>query len=144
MRPTRKTTPPTTSVRLRVESYMTPDAYAIRPDESLGAAHAMMRDHDIRHLPVLDAGKLVGIVTQRDLHLVETLGGVDQSTVPVEEAMSTDVYAVPPEAPLARVAEEMAERKIGSAVVMEDDEVVGIFTTVDALRGLADILRRVS
>lgn len=64
--------------------------------------HLRAFEHQIRHLPVLDGGKLVGIVTQRDLHLVETLKGVDQQTVTVEEAMSQDVYTVEPETPLPR------------------------------------------
>lgn len=122
-----------------IRNYMTPSAHTIGVGRSLSDAHRVMREHQIRHLPVLDGGKLVGIVTQRDLHLVETLKGVDQKTVAVEEAMSQDVYSVEPETPLAEVVGAMAEHRYGSAVIAHEGHVLGIFTTVDALRVLAEL-----
>jgi acetoin utilization protein AcuB len=103
-------------------------------------AHELMRTHDIRHLPVLHGGKLTGLLSIRDLHLVETLPGVDPEVVRVEEAMSQDVYAVPPKTPLKTVVSEMAARKLGSAVVVDGRNVVGVFTTIDALGLLAEKL----
>jgi acetoin utilization protein AcuB len=88
----------------------------------------------VRHLPVLERGELVGILSQRELFLTESLRDVDAVKVPVEDAMSTDVYAVPPEKPLGEVAAKMVERKYGSAVIVRDGHVLGIFTTTDALR----------
>jgi acetoin utilization protein AcuB len=99
-----------------------------------------MRRQRIRHLPVLHGGKLVGLVSLRDLHLVETLPDVDPKLVSVEDAMSQDVYSVRPDASLRDVVREMARRKLGSAVVMSGRKVVGMFTTVDALRVLARTL----
>ena len=99
-----------------------------------------MQEHHIRHLPVLHGGRLVGVVTDRDLHLVESLQGVDPHLVTVSDAMSTDVYSVAPGMPLEDVVGEMAAHKYGSAIVMRDHEVVGIFTTVDACRALASLL----
>ena len=75
-----------------------------------------------------------------DLNAVETVPIAAPSQMRVEEAMSTDVYAVPPGTPLREVASTMAARKLGSAVVMEDSRVVGMFTTVDALDTLAVVL----
>ena len=124
-----------------VLQYMSTSPHSIGRDQTLATAHKLMRAHTIRHLPVLDGGKLVGMLTVRDLHLIETLRDVDPEEVTVEEAMSTTVYAVSPEAPLDGVAEEMATHKYGSAVVMQHDKVVGIFTTVDACRALAELLR---
>jgi acetoin utilization protein AcuB len=95
-----------------------------------------MRTYGIRHLPVLEGGRLAGVLSQRDAYFIETLAGVDPAKVPVEEAMSVDVYAIPPETPLAEVAATMAEHKYGSAVVIDGSHVVGIFTLVDALRAL--------
>ena len=60
--------------------------------------------------------------------------------VSVEEAMNTSVYAVGPDAPLDEVAGEMAGHKYGSAVVLQNGKVVGIFTTVDACRALQELL----
>jgi acetoin utilization protein AcuB len=95
----------------------------------------------VRHLPVLDGGKLAGILSQRDLFFVETLRDVDPAKVPVEDAMTRDVYVVPPERPLGEVAAMMVERKYGCAVVVRGAKVVGIFTTNDALRVLAGIVQ---
>jgi acetoin utilization protein AcuB len=109
-------------------------------EQSLTAAHEVMRSNGIRHLPVLHGGKLVGMVSQRDLHIVESLRDVSPDEVTVEEAMTQDVYAVPPRTPLREVVSEMAERKLGSAVVVEGTRIVGVFTTVDALDTLVGIL----
>jgi acetoin utilization protein AcuB len=81
-------------------------------------------------------------VSDRDLHVIESLRDVDPEEVRVEEAMTQDVYAVTPKTSLKEVVMEMAERKLGSAVVVEGREVVGVFTTVDALNTLAGILQR--
>src|SRR5690606_1318822 len=81
---------------IRIERYMTQSPHTIGRDQTLAAAHRVMREHGIRHLPVLEGGKLVGIVSQRDLHLLETLDDVDPEQVEVSEAMTQDVYAVGP------------------------------------------------
>ena len=100
----------------------------------------MMREHRIRHLPVLHGGRLVGIVSDRDLHLVETLRDIDPDEVTVEDAMSPDLYAVGPDEALVHVVDTMAARKLGAAVVARGARVLGVFTTVDALHALADLL----
>jgi acetoin utilization protein AcuB len=105
--------------------------------DTLAAAHRVMRERGVRHLPVLDAGRLVGVVSQGDLVLAESVAGVDPATDSVREAMSGDPYAVPPGAPLEEVAATMAERRLGSAIVVDRGVVIGVFTTVDALRALA-------
>lgn len=129
-----------TATRPTLEAYMSVSPYTIGADQTLAVAHQLMRRHGIRHLPVLRGGKIVGIVSVRDLHLIETLPDVKEDEVTVEEAMSPDVYAVSRETPLADVARYMAQQKLGSAVVLEGSTVVGVFTTVDALRALADVL----
>ena len=124
-----------------VQKYMTTVPYSIGPDQKLSLAHSMMREHHFRHLPVLSGGKLVGILTDRDLHLIETLKDVDPEKVIVEDAMSQMPYAVAPEAPMDEVAAEMAEHKYGCAVVIQNHKVVGVLTTVDICRALAELLR---
>jgi acetoin utilization protein AcuB len=126
-----------------ISRFMTHGAHTIGLKEPLVTAHSMMNEHGIRHLPVLESGNLVGMLSQRDLHFLETLRDVDPRKVTVEEAMSANVYTVSARATLRRVAGEMAERKVGSAVVVDEhDRVVGIFTTIDALKALAEILGR--
>ena len=119
---------------------MTRSPHTIGHDQSLTAAHRLMRAHDIRHLPVLDGGQLVGVLSQRDLHLIESLGDVDPDQVSVSEAMSSDIFSVSPRASIRKVAIEMASRKLGSAIVVDEDAVVGIFTAIDALDVLAGML----
>ena len=124
-----------------IQKYMTTAPHSIGIEQPLSTAHAMMREHRIRHLPVLHGGKLLGILTDRDLGLVESLAGVDPTKVKVEDAMSTVVYSVDPETPLDEVVSTMAEHKYGSAVVMQNHKIVGIFTTVDVCRALAELLQ---
>lgn len=124
-----------------IQKYMTTTPHSIGADQTLAHAHAVMREHKIRHLPVLVGGKLVGMVTDRDLRFIETLRDVDPGKVPVEDAMVTDVYSVSPETPVDEVVREMALHKYGSAVVMQNQKVVGIFTTVDVCNAFAELLQ---
>jgi len=122
-----------------IREFMTVSPHTIAIERTLSDAHKLMREHGIRHLPVLEGGRLVGMVSQRDLHLLETLRDVNPAEIRVEEAMSQDVLEVDPAASLARVARVMGKRKLGSAVVTHGGEIVGIFSTVDALFALATI-----
>jgi acetoin utilization protein AcuB len=123
---------------MNIRDYMTRGAHSIGPKQTLAVAHRIMRDNHIRHLPVLEGGKLIGLVSERDLHLVETLQDVDPETVAVEDAMTEEPYFVGPDADLATVARTMAEQKYGSAVILYKGKLLGVFTTTDALRALAD------
>lgn len=125
--------------RHTVQEYMSLAPVVVGSGRTLAEAHRLMRERNIRHLPVVDGGRLVGVVSQRDLYLLETLKGVDPGTETVGEAMAPEPYAVPPDAPLDEVAAEMADRKYGSAVVVDRGSVIGLFTTVDALRALATL-----
>jgi len=123
-----------------IERFMTPVPHTIGFRQTLAAAHRLMSEHGIRHLPVLESGKLVGILSQRDLHLIETLRDVNPEEVEVSEAMTPAPYTVSARSSLRRVASQMATHKYGSAVVLEKDRVVGVFTTIDALRALFTLL----
>lgn len=125
---------------LTVKRFMTPSPHTIGHDQPLTAAHEIMRQHDIRHLPVLDGGRLAGVVSQRDLYLIESLKDVDPEHVSVSEAMSTEVFTVDPNTTIRKIVSEMAVHKYGSAVVIESDKVVGVFTTTDALGVFAGVL----
>jgi acetoin utilization protein AcuB len=123
-----------------VQKYMTTSPHTIGEDQPMALAHRMMRDHHVRHLPVLRGAKIVGLVSDRDLNVLETLQDVDPRKVLVSEAMSQEPYVVSPDALLDEVVSNMAEKKYGSAVVVQHDKAVGIFTTVDACRAFADLL----
>jgi len=101
-----------------------------------------MRKHHVRHLPVLNGGRIEGVLSERDLLLLETVPGVNPTVVHVDEAMVEDVFTVGPETPVAEAIETMIDRKLGSAIVSDGDHVLGVFTTVDALRALHRLLER--
>ena len=123
-----------------IKKYMTADVQTIGDEQPMAVAHRLMREQHIRHLPVLHQGKLVGVVSDRDLRLIETLQDVDPSKVTVSEAMTPDPYVVGPEAALDEVVATMAAKKYGSAVIRDNGKVVGIFTTVDACSAFAELL----
>ena len=124
----------------RIKKYMTADVQTIGDEQPMSVAHRLMREQHIRHLPVLHQGKLVGVVTDRDLRLVETLRDVDPTQVAVSEAMTPEPYVVSPDAQLDEVVAMMAAKKYGSAVISDNGKVVGIFTTVDACSAFAELL----
>ncbi|MEO7112164.1 MAG: CBS domain-containing protein [Polyangiaceae bacterium] len=123
-----------------IKYWMTPSPHSIGKEQKLLVAHRMMSVHKLRHLPVLEHGKLVGILSERDLFSLESLKGVEIERDCVEDAMTQDVYCVSPGAHLAEVVGEMVERKYGCTVVIDQMKVVGIFTAVDALGMLAEYL----
>ncbi len=123
-----------------VSEIMSPLTHSIGDEQPMSVATARMHEHGIRHLPVLRGGRLVGIVSDRDLAMVESLADVDPQTVPVGEAMTTGPYVVGPQDRLGPVLRTMAEHKYGTAIVAEGDRPVGILTTIDALRLCADLL----
>jgi acetoin utilization protein AcuB len=126
-----------------VSHFMTGQPATIERTATLADAHEIMRGHQVRHLPVLDEdGQLCGIVTERDLHLIETLADADPDTVLVEEAMHENPFIVTADMPLDEVLQIMAEHKYGSVIVVGREGVEGIFTTVDACQIFAQMLQR--
>jgi CBS domain-containing protein len=123
-----------------VSDYMTPAPHCVAPEDALPKAHTIMHEHAIRHLPVLRRSELVGILSDRDLNLVQTLAHVRPEEITVEDAMTREPYAVAPDLPLTKVARVMVERKIGSAVVVDGGRVAGVFTVTDALQALIEAL----
>ncbi|MBW8879723.1 MAG: CBS domain-containing protein, partial [Acidobacteria bacterium] len=100
-----------------VGKYMTAGAHTIGREQSLIAAKEAMHRNHVRHLPVLHAGQLVGVVSERELQIMEALPG--SKLLSVEDAMVPDVYTISEDAPLDAVAAEMARLKVGSAVVVK-------------------------
>lgn len=123
-----------------IAGLMTASPLTIESDRKLSDAHRMMTAEGLRHLPVLRKGKLVGVLSQRDLFLVESMAGVDPDIDVIADAMTEDVYKTSPDAPVRDVVKTMVAHKYGCAVVLEEGRVIGIFTVVDALRHLADVL----
>jgi len=123
-----------------IQKYMTTAPHTIGREQPMALAHRLMREHHIRHLPVLHEARIVGLISDRDLNLIETLRDVDPKVVTVEDAMTPSPYVVEPDTALDDVVSTMAEKKYGCAVVVQHHQVVGIFTTVDACRAFAELL----
>jgi acetoin utilization protein AcuB len=122
-----------------VGAAMTPFPSSVHSDAPVTEVEALMASHRIRHVPVQVEGRIVGIVSERDLHRLinPALPRVDKQRIRVRDVMQRDVYVVEIATPLATVLGEMAERRLGSAVVTRNGKLVGIFSTVDACRILA-------
>ncbi len=126
-----------------VGDVMERDFVSVRPEERLDLVEDVMRLGRIRHMPVIDRGRLVGIVTQRDLLAASLSNSLDfenaerrrfMESVTVDEAMSLDPEVIGPEAPLREAAARMIERKIGCLPVVDHEQrVVGIITETDLI-----------
>jgi CBS domain-containing protein len=122
-----------------VREEMTPTPVVIEPDDTISRAAEVMRSKKIRHLPVLADKKLVGILSDRVLKaaMLTKIGGHYK----VVDVMIPEPYRVKTSTDLGTVIDAMIAEKIGSAVVVDDNEkVVGIFTSTDGLRVLRDLL----
>ncbi len=123
-----------------ISKYMTTLPHTIGVEQNLSKADSMMSEYKVRHLPVLSAGKLIGILTDRDVKLVESFKDVDPEKVTVEDAYTPDPYIISPTSSLADVCSEMAEKKYGCALVCDNHKLVGIFTWIDALKAFNELL----
>lgn len=126
-----------------VKVVMTPFPYCVEADASLARAREMMVEHEIHHLPVTDAGELVGVISGREVALGTAIASVrDPSREPrVREACVLHAYVVEDTEPLDRVLAVMAEQRLGSALVTRRGKLVGVFTVTDACRVLTAWLR---
>lgn len=100
-----------------------------------------MQRFAIRHLPVIDGEKLVGVISERDVKIAESIPGIDLFHVEVARVMAPPL-AVWGETPLDEVSTLMRTRKADCVVVRGGHGIEGIFTAVDALDALSDVLRR--
>jgi len=135
----------------RVRDYMTRDPLTLRDDDLLRQAVEVVMVRRIRHIPVLDgAGRLVGIVTDRDVQ--GTLPSPLSAAAPEEyeallettslaRIMTRDVITVAPDDLAAEAVETLLASRIDGLPVLEDGGVVGIFTVRDALRAYLELLR---
>jgi acetoin utilization protein AcuB len=121
---------------------MTRSPISVDADAEIRIAAALMKLNGFHHLPVTRKGELLGIVSARDLFMVDGALAATSDVPRIEAVARTDLYTVRSAAPLGEVIHEMLRRGIGSAVVTEDGEAVGIFTVSDALRAFADFLAR--
>ena len=137
---------------MRAHELMTPNPVTVTPETSVAEVWDLMRELEIRHVPVVDGGALVGMLSDRDLarfdlgRLLTAEGAValrhDLGT-PVVKVMSSDVIAVTPDTGLDEIVELLVEQRVGAIPVVRSDdtrEVIGIVSYIDVLRALQDSL----
>lgn len=124
---------------LSVGDFMTRELVTVQETDDLALAEQMLRLGSIRHLPVVRGGRLVGLVTQRDL--LRAAARPARST-PVSDIMVREPTTVAPETPLVHAARTMLARKFGCLPVCgPDGALVGIITEADFVRFAADMVQ---
>ncbi|MGI9516361.1 MAG: CBS domain-containing protein [Pirellulaceae bacterium] len=122
-----------------VQQYMTRLPLEIERVDNVANARRLMDLFGIRHVPVMQGLHLKGVVSQRDILDATIRYGKNIDDVPIEEIYQHDVLTVSPLTPIDQVAEQMLQRGVGSAMVVDANVVVGIFTSTDALRLLTEV-----
>jgi len=130
----------------KVKEIMMGAPVTLKPEDTLDLANDIMSLGQIRHLPIVENGKLVGILSQRDLFGA----AVDKifklrvrqqrellKSFQIREIMHRKVISVTPDTIIKEAAHLMAEKKIGSLPVLEGNELVGLVTSTNILRYLA-------
>ena len=120
---------------MRVQDVMTPCPHYIDSSASLDDALKKMNLQEVRHLPVVKDGNLIGVLSERDAQLSQFVCKTTNYCPLVGEVCIGEIYSVPGETDVAEVARVMAETKREYAIVVDaGDNVIGIFTTIDACR----------
>ncbi|MCC7488947.1 MAG: CBS domain-containing protein, partial [Gammaproteobacteria bacterium] len=102
-----------------VEEFTTPNPLTATEDMSIDSLRELMEQGGVRHLPILRAGKVVGLVSDRDVRVAQGLSDEHKFQVCAADIMATDPVAVLATTPLDKVAYTMSDRKIGSVIVNE-------------------------
>lgn len=124
----------------QIMKYMTTTPLTIEKDSSLIEAADLMQKNQIRHLPVMNRGKIEGILTSTDVALIRGLRGIDMEKMKVSDCYTPNPYKVKPDALLDEVLVEMADKKYGCVIINDNDHLVGIFTWIDALKATKTLL----
>lgn len=127
------------AIQPTVAQFMTDQPIGADRGLSLTDANERMYLNNVRHLVVVDGGNVVGVLSTRDITLALSMAG-KRSELTVYDAMVREPYTCSPGTPLAEVVLEMEKHRYGCAIVVEGDELVGVFTTTDALRAVRALI----
>ena len=126
-----------------VQQHMTRLPLEIERVDNVANARRMMELFEIRHVPVMNGLHVEGVVSERDiLRATAQHGQRNVDSLPIEEISQQNVLTVGPLTPVDQVARKMLEHGAGSALVVDGEYLVGIFTSTDALRMLANLFGR--
>lgn len=115
----------------KVFEAMTPHVRSATPGQTLGEAAAMMKEDDVGSVPVVEAGSLVGIVTDRDIVLRSVAVGRDPFSLTVGEVASREIVTVEPEDDLGDALKLMAKHQVRRLPVVEGGRLVGMLAQAD-------------
>ena len=133
----------------RVRDYMTPDPQTLDVQNTLLDAVLLIRRAELRHIPILQDGRIVGILTDRDVGRVapSVLSPVSPQEynrffeeTRVGKVMTRNPVSIAPEAPLAEAVNLVYKNKLGCLLVLDGDRLIGIITVSDMLRALYDLV----
>jgi CBS domain-containing protein len=119
---------------MKVRELMTKQPTTVEPDATLGEVATLMKQEDCGSLPVVEGGRLVGIVTDRDIVVRGVAAGVDPKTQRVNKVMSSDPVTVGPDDDVMDAEKKMADRQIRRLPVVEGGKLVGIIVTAQIAR----------
>lgn len=123
-----------------IKSLMTPFPYSVDIDTPLDHALAFLREHRIRHLPVMEQQALRGVLSLRDIRL--HLGSLhDSATARVRDVHMDEPHVVDLNERLDRVLRTMEQRHLGAVLVTRNGRLAGVLTLTDVCRGYADLLQ---
>ena len=126
-----------------VREIMMSSPVTLKPEDTLALANDVISLGRIRHIPVVEDGKLRGLLSERDLMgaAASQIFGLKQSSktallksVPIKDIMKKRVITVAPDTPIKDAAHLLADKKIGCLPVVSDGTLVGLVTTTDILR----------
>ncbi len=120
-----------------IEDWMTPLPYTLAPGDTVEHATALLREKGVRHLPVVDEGRVVGLISERDLFVASRFSNTHG--MKVEVIMEPEPYTVTRDPSLREVAKTMESKRYGAAIVVDAGVLVGVFTAVDGLRMIAGL-----
>ena len=154
---------------MNVKDVMNSDVVSCKPDDEISSAARLLKEHDISGLPVIEEGKVVGIVTEADvLKLLEVPehGGLwlpspfevieipirelinweetkhmltNIGTKPIRDIMESEVYTISADSSIEDASSIMVKHKVNRLPVLDGEAIVGIITRGDIIRGLAEV-----
>lgn len=124
-----------------IQTVMTICPHSVGLDQDITVAREMMKRYNFHHLPVLEGGRILGVVSDRDLRNATNWMKTTESKLTMEDVYSSEPYVVSPESKLEEVLRVMVREQYGCVLVATaEQKLVGIFTMTDACRYLADLL----
>lgn len=126
-------------LKIPVDEYTTPSPVTVDAATPMSDLIELMQNNEIRHIPVVSDERAIGIISDRDVRMVMNVEGA--RSLRARDVMHADPFTVESGTSLEDVVFAMSKNKIGSAIVNDNGNIVGIFTSTDALNALVEVLR---